>query len=292
MLFDLQSPGRRRVIKIAYGTLAVLFVVGFVGFGIGTEAGGGGILDSITGGGGGGGDNPFEDEIEAAEERIAQNPKDAAAFAEMVALRYQAGNQDVEVDEETGQATLTQSGERQLQQGADAWANYRKLSGQKVDPSTATLAVQTFATLGDASIRGAITASSGQDALSEADDAVADWSAAAEAQQVLVDARPNASGYSNLAFFYYRSGQTAQGDRAAQQALAQAKGAEKQQVQQELKQAKQEGQRLAQGIAQLREAQQQTAGAGGAGGNPLEGLGGGGALGGGGLGGGGALSTP
>ncbi|MGH2955504.1 MAG: hypothetical protein ACRDL6_00715 [Solirubrobacterales bacterium] len=286
MLFDLQSPGRRRVIKVAYSILAVLFVVGFVGFGVGSEAGVGGIADVFTGGGGSSDDNPFEDEIEAAETRAEQNPKDPAAFAELVQLHYQAGSQAVEIDEETGQQSISESGERELQKGADAWAKYQKLSGRKIETTTATLAVQTYAALADAGLRGALTASSGQDALDGANDAVADWAEAAEAQQILMDARPTASGYSNLAFFHYRAGQIAEGDRATQQAQALAKGAEEQQIQQQLQQVKREGERLTAGIAQLRKAQQ----SGGAGGdNPLD-LGGGGV--GGGLGGGGGLSTP
>ena len=286
MLFDLQSPGRRRVIKVAYATLAVLFVVGFVGFGVGSEAGVGGIADVFSGGGGDD-DNPFEEEIEAAETRAEQNPKDPAAFAELVQLHYQAGTQAVEIDEETGQQSLSETGERRLQQGADAWAKYQKLSGQKVDTSTATLAVQTYAALGDAALAGALSSGSAQEALSGAEDAVADWAEAAEAQQILMAARPTASGYSNLAFFHYRSGQITEGDRATQQAVALAKGAEKEQISQQLQQTKQEGERLADGVAQLRKAEQ----AGAAGGdNPLD-LGGGGGLGGG-LGGGGGLSAP
>jgi hypothetical protein len=283
MLFDLQSPGRRRVIKVAYATLAVLFVVGFVGFGVGSEAGVGGIADVFTGGGGDGDDNPFEEEIEAAEARAEQNPKDPAAFAELVQLHYQAGTQAVEIDEETGQQSLTETGERELQQGADAWAKYQKLSGQKIDTSTATLAVQTYAALADATLVRALSAGSGQEALSGADDAVADWTEAAAAQQILMDERPTASGYSNLAFFHYRSGQIAQGDQATQQAVALAKGPEKEQISQQLEQTKAEGERLASGIAQLRKASQ--AGAGGGGENPLgDDLGG--------FGGGGGLSGP
>lgn len=287
MLFDLQSPGRRRVIKVAYSVLAILFVVGFVGFGVGSEAGVGGIADVFSGGGGNGDDNPFEDQIEAAEARAEQNPKDPAAFAELVTLYYQAGNQNREVDEETGQAPLTETGERQLQQAVDAWAKYRKLSGKKLNTSTATFAVQAYAALADAALAGALTATSGGDALDDANEALAAWGEAAEAQRVLATARPSTAGYSTLAFFYYRSGQIAEGDQAAQQAAAMAKGAEDQQIQQQLKQAKQEGERLASGIAQLRKAQQTAPSGGGE--NPLgDDLGG---FGGGGLGSGG-LSSP
>ena len=46
VLFDLQSPGRRRVIKVVYAMLAILLAVGLVGFGIGSDATGG-ISDDL-----------------------------------------------------------------------------------------------------------------------------------------------------------------------------------------------------------------------------------------------------
>src|SRR4051812_6238203 len=103
MLFDLQSPGRRRVIKVVYGALAVLFFVGFVGFGVGNNVGGGGIIDSLTGGGGGGsGDNPFEDDIDNAEKTLQTTPKDQAALLLLAKSYLGSSNQQVNVDESTG----------------------------------------------------------------------------------------------------------------------------------------------------------------------------------------------
>ena len=51
MLFDLRSPGRRRVIKVVYLFLAVLIGVGLVGFGVGTGGNFGGLFNAASSGG-------------------------------------------------------------------------------------------------------------------------------------------------------------------------------------------------------------------------------------------------
>jgi hypothetical protein len=283
MLFDLQSPGRRVVIKVVYATLAVLLGGGLILFGIGGE--GGGFLSDVGGGGGGNGGNPFEEEIDDAEARVQQNPQDTAALAELVQLNYQAGSNQIQVDEETGAQSLSEDGEQSLRESADYWDRYLKLtqkSGQPPATGVSSIAVQTFSVLADASFSQALTSTSGTDALDNANDAITSWTDAAEAQRILADAQPATQAYSNLAFFLYRAGDIAGGDQAAAQAAEQAKGNEKQTVEQQLKQTKTEGEQLATALAQLEKQQQQTTQAtGGAGGaNPLEGLGAGGGLGG------------
>jgi hypothetical protein len=287
MLFDLQSPRRRRVLKVVYAALAGLFLVGFVGFGVGSEAGAGGIAD-IFGGGGGGDDEPFADDIEAAQERLQQNPKDTATLATLVELHYQAGSNEIEVDEETGTQSITTEGEEQLQQGADAWSKYVKLSGEKVQTGTALLAFQTFSILGDTALNRALQETSQTGALDAATAATSAYRDAAEAERILATDRPTVQAYTNLAFFLYRAGDIEGGDAATQQAVSLAKGPEGEQVQTELDQAKQQGERLAQAIAQLQKSQQAgTPSATGGGENPLSGLGETGLSGG-----GGALSGP
>ena len=56
MLFDLQSPRRKRVVQVVFGLLAVLFAVSFVFLGIGTGISGS-PLEAI---GIGGADDPAE----------------------------------------------------------------------------------------------------------------------------------------------------------------------------------------------------------------------------------------
>jgi hypothetical protein len=279
MLFDLRSPGRRNLIRVVYAGLAVLMGGGLIFFGIGGSGGG---LFSDVGGGGGDGGNPFEDQISDAEAKVQQNPQDAAALAELVALHFQAGSNQIEVDQESGAQSLTEEGEQQLQESADAWDRYLKAtrkSGGQANTSTASVAFQLFSLLANVSFSNAQGASSGTEALADVNDAVTSWSDAAGAQRILVDAQPGVPAYVRLAQFLYLAGDIGAGDQAAAQATQAAKGNERAAVEQQLKQAKTQGEQLTQAVAQLQKQLQQTQQAtGGAatGANPLEGLGGGG----------------
>jgi hypothetical protein len=279
MLFDLQSPGRRNLIKVVYAGLAVLMGGGLIFFGIGGS--GGGFFSDVGGGGGGDGGNPFEDQISDAETRLQQNPQDTAALGELVQLHYQAGSNQILVDEESGAQSLTEEGDQQLREGADAWDRYLKLtqkSGQQPAAGVSSIAVQTFSVLADASFSQALNSTSGTEALDFANDAVTSWSDAAEAQRILAEAQPAGQAFANLAFFLYRAGDIAGGDQAAAQAGQEAAANEKAAIEQQLKQTKKQGEQLTTAIAQLEKQQQQTSEAtgGAAGTNPLEGLGGGG----------------
>ena len=76
MLFDLTGK-RKRFLQIIFGLLALVFTISFVGFGIGSDAGGG-LFDAVGvggGQGGGGGNSPrnpqYEQQIEEAEALLA-----------------------------------------------------------------------------------------------------------------------------------------------------------------------------------------------------------------------------
>ncbi len=64
VLFDIRGH-RRTVVRWVYGGLALMFLVGFVGFGVGSDVGarllGGGHGGSARGHGGGGGGGSLED---------------------------------------------------------------------------------------------------------------------------------------------------------------------------------------------------------------------------------------
>ena len=271
MLFDLQSGKRRRVVQITFGTLAVLFAVGFVFFGVGT-GGGGGIADLVGSGGGGNGDasSAFDEDIEAAEARLAVNPSDTAALSELVTLHFQAGRQAVD---ENG--ALTSDGEEELRLGADAWNKYVKASKSNVDTGVATIAFQTFDALGATSFEEARASTSSAEALTAVNAAVADWEAAAETNRILVERQPTSANHTRLAYYLYLSGQTEAADQAAEQAKK-AKGGTPADVDAQTQQAKALGTQLQAAIKQLTKEQQATGGgATGGGENPLGGLGGG-----------------
>ena len=275
MLFDLQSPRRRRVVQIVFGTLAAVFAISFVFFGVGS-GGTGGIGDLLGTGGGDAPDNPFREDIEAQEQRLQLNPNDTAALAELVQLHYQAGIQDIDDD-----GTLTSDGQQQLEQSADAWNKYLKASQSNVDPGVAAIAYQTFDALAATAFAEARVATTGSEALTEVTAAVASWKAAAETQQVLVEEQPTVANYTRLAYYQYLAGDTGAGDRAVAQA-AEAVGKDEAAVEQQVKQVKDLGTQLQAAIQELTQEQQAAAGGATGGGgttgggeNPLGGLGGG-----------------
>ena len=268
MLFDLQSPGRQRVIKVVYTLLAVLLAVGLVGFGIGSSATGG--LSEIFGGGGSS-DTGFEDDIDDAQARVDANPKNERAQLQLATLYLQQGNSQLDADTSTGQTVLTTDAEESFNKAADAWDAYLKQKPAKPDDGIALQIAGTFFLL-------AQNADSGADARSQVE-------AAAEAQQVAADQNPSKGNLGNLALYYYFAGEFAKGDQAADQAVAKSTKAEQADLKKQFESIRKQAEAFEKQLAAEKKQGAQQGGS-----NPLEG-GEGGALGGGGLG-GGSLGTP
>jgi hypothetical protein len=285
MLFDLQSPRRRGVIKVIYAFLAILMGGGLIFFGIGSDASGG-LSELFTGNDSS--ETGFEDQIEEQEEKLATNPQDAAALTELVDLHFQAGTGLIEVDESTGQQNVTAEAEEELQKGADAWDQLVKANQGNAPSGAALTAVQIFSILAQGELTKA-AAGSGQTALDDADDSLANWKAAAEAQTATIKGE-DPEDLVRLASLYYFAGEFEQGDEAAARAEAAAKGEDGKELQKQLEAGKKEAQRIVDQIeafrAQLKKAGAQGATGGATGDNPLSEIGGGG------LGGGGGLTTP
>jgi tetratricopeptide (TPR) repeat protein len=85
-------PRLRRHAKWMFLFLALVFGLGFVGFGVG--AGGIGFGDVIRDAAGGGGTPSISD----AEQRVLDNPKDAKAFRDLATAHQAAGNTDDAVE--------------------------------------------------------------------------------------------------------------------------------------------------------------------------------------------------
>ncbi len=289
MLFDLRSPRRRRVVQVVFGGLAVLFAVSFVFFGIGSDVQGG-FADIFTSGGGG--DTGQEDAIEDAEKTLETNPNDAEALGELVQAHYQAGNSSLELDEETQQTLFTADAEEEYTKAADAWDRYVKATNGQVNSSVALAAVQNFGALASGQLSNA-AGDSGQAALDDADDSLANWKAAADAQRLIAEKGGDAEAYRRLAEYLFFAGEFDQGEQAAQQAIGAAKGSEAQELQKALDAAEKQGRQIFTAIEKYRDQlEKASAGAPGALGeeeNPLSEIGGGGLSGGGA---GGALGTP
>jgi hypothetical protein len=208
VLFDLQGK-RRRVIQVVYALLAALFLIGFVGFGVGTESGVGGIFDAFSGGDGASSTNPqYEEDIEQAEQQLAQDPKDERALIQLAETHYLAAQDQLETDEETGQPIVTDEARVELDESVTAWENYLKVA-RKPDADTAALVVQAYVLLNDAE-------------------------GAAETQRIVAEDRPSQNAYGTLALYLYIGGDIRGGDEAAKQAVAEAEGSQKAAVKRQL----------------------------------------------------------
>lgn len=193
MLFDLSNPRRKNVLRVVYAFLAVIFAVGFIGFGIGGELGGGGILDEVFGTNSGSTADQFKDQIEDVEAQLEADPNDPQALAELASLRYQSGRSQLGVDEETQQLALTEDAKSEFDKAFDAWQQYLALEPKKPDAATA------------ASMRDAY-------------DLVGDYRNAAQAQAILAGDNPSFNEYANLAYYWFNALNLKEGDKALEQA--------------------------------------------------------------------------
>ena len=195
MLFDLRGSGRRRTVKIVYITLAFLMGGGLVLFGIGGGGGiSGGLVDAITerSGGGDDGTDRFRKQETEALARTKADAQDAPAWAALARARFQLAGAGENFDPEKG--SFTTAGRAKLVGAGQAWERYLALEPKKPDDRVASLMVQAFGALNEPA-------------------------KAAAAQEVITDARPTASTFTQLAIFAYQAGQTRKGDLAKNKAL-------------------------------------------------------------------------
>jgi hypothetical protein len=195
MLFDLRGAGRRRTVKTVYITLAFLMGGGLVLFGIGGGGGvSGGLVDAITERSGGGDTSAdrFTKQESAALAKTKANPQDAPAWAALARARFQVAGAGANFDAAKG--TFTKAGTAKLTAAGDAWDKYLALEPKKPDDRVASLMVQAFGVLNQPA-------------------------KAAQAQEVITDARPTSSTFTQLAIFAYQAGQTRKGDLAKDKAL-------------------------------------------------------------------------
>lgn len=238
MLFDLRGK-RRRFIQVVYALLAALFLIGFVGFGVGSESGAGGIFDALgVGGGDSSSSNPqYDEDIEQAEQQLQQDPKDEQALGQLAQTHYLAGQAELETDETTGEPVLTDEARVSFDESIAAWERYLKVA-KKPSDDVATQVVNSYVFLNDAE-------------------------GAAETQRIVAEARPSQGAYSNLAFYLYLAGDFEGGDEAAKRAVAEAEGSQRKAVEKQLAQVAEQAKKFEK--RQQKQAQNAPEGA-----NPLQ----------------------
>ena len=212
MLFDLRGK-RKRVVQVAYTLLAAIFLIGFVGFSIGSGNAPGGLLDAIGLGGSGGSSgslsSQFDDQINAANAQLAKHPNDPTALVRLAKYEYFKGKQGVTQDQTTGQVAVSQDAHTELGHSADAWEKYLKVSKGKPDAGTAAYMVQVYYLLNDAS-------------------------GAAQAQRLVAEKTPSAGSYGQLAFYLYAAFDIPGGDAAAKKAESLAPKTQRKQISSQL----------------------------------------------------------
>jgi hypothetical protein len=134
MLFDLRARGRRRTVQVVYVGLALLFLVGFIGFGVGVGGGGGGLVEGIFGGKEGSAGAGYAKQVAAAQARTRKHPGEAAAWAALVEARFHEASNSEFYDEEKRQ--FTDKGKQLLGKIAEDWHRYVELK-----PKATTLAI-------------------------------------------------------------------------------------------------------------------------------------------------------
>jgi hypothetical protein len=244
MLFDLRGK-RKRLVQVSYAALALIFLVGFIGFSIGSGNAPGGILDAIGLGGNDGGSDSlssqFDDQIDAANQQLAKDPKDTSALLKLAEAEYQKAKSGVSQDPDTGQISVSSDAQTDLGNSADAWAKYLRVNKGKPDADAAALMVQVYYLLNDAA-------------------------GAAKAQRIVTEETPNAGNYNQLAFYEYASYDIAAGDGAAEKAEQMTPKAQRKQVHDQLQTIREQAVKLKKQQAKAQEnAPSPTPGA-----NPLQ----------------------
>jgi hypothetical protein len=196
MLFDLTGRGRRRTVRIVYSGLALLFLLGFVGFGVGSF-GGGGIAELFGNKGEGGSGPNYEAQVKAAKKLTVEQPNNPAAWSGLVHATLLQSREGENYN--STENTFSTKAQPLLRQVHEAWLHYLKLNPHHPSSELATEVLLVYTTPGG---------------LQEPAEAV-------KALKVEITGRaPSATLYYDLAVLSYQAKDNAEGDRAAKKALA------------------------------------------------------------------------
>jgi hypothetical protein len=203
--------------------LALLFLIGFLGFGIGVGGGPGGIFDALgisNSSNTGSSTAAIQDQIDAANAKLAKDPNDTQALLKLADNEFLLAKTGVETDPTTGQPTsISNDAHTALGKAADAWNKYLKVNKGEPDVTTAFNMVNVFQLLGDA--EGLI-----------------------QAQKIVAQAQPSAQSYGQLALFQYLTGDLSGGDASRKKAIAEAPKSQRKTLESQLDQARKQGEQV------------------------------------------------
>jgi hypothetical protein len=213
MLFDTRGRHRRRIVRVIYIGLALIFLLGFVGLGVGGGFGSGGIFSAFTkeeGGGGGGG---YSSQITKYRKLAKTQPSDVSAWENLAKnLVHEAGQEKFQ----TSTGTPTSQGKTLFREAAQAWSSYIALNPPKPNAELAQLMESVY----------------GETGLNEPAKEV-------EILQIAVAARPtDAALFATLAEYAYKAHNVGVGDLASEKAVALSPAADRARVKGELAEVK------------------------------------------------------
>jgi hypothetical protein len=198
MLFDLRSPGRRRLVKTVYLFLALLIGVGLIGFGVGTGGNFGGLFSAAANGGGGSGSGEAKllKTLAKDEKQAKASPNSAIAWQTVGQSAYAVAVLPTNYDSSLGYTT---GGHAALTKLKTAWTHYLALA-----PTSPNLTfAQEVAT-------GFALPPTG----------IGDYATAETAQEVVAEIQPTVNNYEYLAYYAYLAKDLTGGDLAAKKAVA------------------------------------------------------------------------
>lgn len=204
MLFDTRGK-RKHVIRVVYAILALLMgaslflVVG--PFNLGEIVG-----NSSTSGDAA---EVFEEQAERIEGRLAKNPQDEQLLLALTRARINAGNAQIEPVTEGEAIEVSAAARKEFAAASETWSRYLKLAGD--EPSTAGAQLVAGAYFGLVEV-----------GLLSFAEIRAYLALAARAQRVAAEQQPNLGSLSTLAIYEYFNGNFAAGDKAKEEAKAEA----------------------------------------------------------------------
>jgi hypothetical protein len=207
MLFDLRGRGRRRTVQVVFLGMALLFMLSFVGLGIGGGVGSGGLFDAFTESKGTSSAS-FAGKVAAAEKRVKSHPAEAAAWAALAEAQLHQASEPEFITTVGESEQFTASGLKLLAKVSSSWNTYLRLEPHH--PS--------------AELAQRIATYYGEQALNQPAEEV-------RTLQIAIAGQPPSAGlYSALAVAAYKARNLSVGDHAARETLRLTPAAERKRV--------------------------------------------------------------
>jgi hypothetical protein len=201
MLFDIRGR-RKHVVKVVYAILALMMgaslflVVGPVNLGS--------LLSNTNE------SNPsteiFDEQVERTEQRLHKDPNNPDVLLSLTRARINAGRANSEIDQTTGETTVTVKARTEYEKANDAWARYLKVAKGEPNASLASLVAGSAFLLAQNS--------------KTYSEAIEYLGAAADAASFAAQARPSLGAWTTLAAYAFLSGDKATGAEAGRKAKA------------------------------------------------------------------------